>query len=220
MKALIIEDSLELANSLVNFFKIDGHVTDHAEDLETAEEHISVSKFDIVLLDIMLPDGDGRDFLKKIRKKNNNVPVIVMTAKTEISDKVDLLDIGADDYIIKPFDKSELEARCRAVLRRQSGQNQIKLEFANTIVYPLIAKIEVNGQTKTLRNRELRLLEIFYNSPEIIFSKDQLSDRMFSISEIVSENAIEVYIARIRKKLEGGDAKIETARGIGYKLTK
>lgn len=220
MKALIIEDSLELANSLVNFFKIDGHVTDHAEDLQTAEEHISVSKFDIVLLDIMLPDGDGRDFLKKIRKKNNNVPVIVMTAKTEISDKVDLLDIGADDYIIKPFDKSELEARCRAVLRRQSGQNQIKLEFANTIVYPLIAKIEVNGQTKTLRNRELRLLEIFYNSPEIIFSKDQLSDRMFSISEIISENAIEVYIARIRKKLEGGDAKIETARGIGYKLTK
>ena len=220
MKALIIEDSLELANSLVNFFKIDGHVTDHAEDLETAEEHISVSKFDIVLLDIMLPDGDGRDFLKKIRRKNNNVPVIVMTAKTEISDKVDLLDIGADDYIIKPFDKSELEARCRAVLRRQSGQNQIKLEFANTIVYPLIAKIEVNGQIKTLRNRELRLLEIFYNSPEIIFSKDQLSDRMFSISEIVSENAIEVYIARIRKKLEGGDAKIETARGIGYKLTK
>ena len=220
MKALIIEDSLELANSLVNFFKIDGHVTDHAEDLETAEEHISVSKFDIVLLDIMLPDGDGRDFLKKIRRKNNNVPVIVMTAKTEISDKVDLLDIGADDYIIKPFDKSELEARCRAVLRRQSGQNQIKLEFANTIVYPLIAKIEVNGQTKTLRNRELRLLEIFYNSPEIIFSKDQLSDRMFSISEIISENAIEVYIARIRKKLEGGDAKIETARGIGYKLTK
>ena len=220
MKALIIEDSLELANSLVNFFRIDGHVTDHAEDLQTAEEHISVSKFDIVLLDIMLPDGDGRDFLKKIRKKNNNVPVIVMTAKTEISDKVDLLDIGADDYIIKPFDKSELEARCRAVLRRQSGQNQIKLEFANTIVYPLIAKIEVNGQTKNLRNRELRLLEIFYNSPEIIFSKDQLSDRMFSISEIVSENAIEVYIARIRKKLEGGDAKIETARGIGYKLTK
>ena len=220
MKALIIEDSLELANSLVNFFRIDGHVTDHAEDLQTAEEHISVSKFDIVLLDIMLPDGDGRDFLKKIRKKNNNVPVIVMTAKTEISDKVDLLDIGADDYIIKPFDKSELEARCRAVLRRQSGQNQIKLEFANTIVYPLIAKIEVNGQTKTLRNRELRLLEIFYNSPEIIFSKDQLSDRMFSISEIVSENAIEVYIGRIRKKLEGGDAKIETARGIGYKLTK
>ena len=220
MKALIIEDSLELANSLVNFFRIDGHVTDHAEDLQTAEEHISVSKFDIVLLDIMFPDGDGRDFLKKIRKKNNNVPVIVMTAKTEISDKVDLLDIGADDYIIKPFDKSELEARCRAVLRRQSGQNQIKLEFANTIVYPLIAKIEVNGQTKTLRNRELRLLEIFYNSPEIIFSKDQLSDRMFSISEIVSENAIEVYIARIRKKLEGGDAKIETARGIGYKLTK
>ena len=220
MKALIIEDSLELANSLVNFFRIDGHVTDHAEDLQTAEEHISVSKFDIVLLDIMLPDGDGRDFLKKIRKKNNNVPVIVMTAKTEISDKVDLLDIGADDYIIKPFDKSELEARCRAVLRRQSGQNQIKLEFANTIVYPLIAKIEVNGQTKTLRNRELRLLEIFYNSPEIIFSKDQLSDRMFSISEIVSENAIELYIARIRKKLEGGDAKIETARGIGYKLTK
>ena len=133
MKVLIVEDSNELANSLVNFFKIDGHSTDHANDLMTAEEHILVSKFDIILLDIMLPDGDGREFLKKIRRKNNNVPVIVMTAKTEVSDKIDLLDIGADDYIIKPFDKSELEARCRAVLRRHSGQDQIKLEIQKII---------------------------------------------------------------------------------------
>jgi len=220
MKVLIVEDSNELANSLVNFFKIDGHITDHANDLMTAEEHILVSKFDIILLDIMLPDGDGREFLKKIRRKNNNVPVIVMTAKTEVSDKIDLLDIGADDYIIKPFDKSELEARCRAVLRRHSGQDQIELEFAKTTVYPLLAEIKINGITKSLRNRELRLLEIFFNSPEIFFSKDQLSDRLFSISEIVSENAIEVYIGRVRKKLEGGVARIETIRGIGYRLTK
>ena len=220
MKVLIVEDTLELANSLLSFFDLDGHIADHALDLSAAYDYIAVSHYDIILLDIMLPDGDGREFLKKIRGKNNYSPVIVMTARSEVSYRVDLLDIGADDYIVKPFDFAELEARCRAVLRRHTGQNQLCLEYGNIILYPLIASLEVNGKAHKLRNRELRLLEIFFNSPEIYFSKDQLSDRLFSISESITENTIEVYIGRVRKKVEGSDVRIETVRSIGYRLIK
>ena len=141
-----------------------------------------------------------------------------MTARSEVSDKIDLLDIGADDYVIKPFDLNELEARCRAVLRRQSGQNQTYLKFKNLSLYPLLAKIEISGKPTSLRNRELRLLEIFFNSPKIFFTNEQLIDRLFSISETVSENAIEVYIARLRKKIKNSQAKIENIRSIGYRL--
>ena len=218
MKVLIIEDSEEFSKSLLDFFNYDGHSTDLAPNLSSAYDYIAVSKFDIILLDIMLPDGDGRDFLKRIRKQNITIPVIVMTARSEVSDKIDLLDIGADDYIIKPFDLNELEARCRAVLRRQSGQNQTYLKFKNLSLYPLLAKIEISGKPTSLRNRELRLLEIFFNSPKIFFTNEQLIDRLFSISETVSENAIEVYIARLRKKIKNSQAKIENIRSIGYRL--
>ncbi|MDC1079835.1 response regulator transcription factor [Candidatus Pelagibacter sp.] len=218
MKVLIIEDSEEFSKSLLDFFNYDGHSTDFAPNLSSAYDYLAVSKFDIILLDIMLPDGDGRDFLKKIRKQNITIPVIVMTARSEVSDKIDLLDIGADDYIIKPFDLNELEARCRAVLRRQSGQNQTYLKFKNLSLYPLLAKIEISGKPTSLRNRELRLLEIFFNSPKIFFTNEQLIDRLFSISETVSENAIEVYIARLRKKIKNSQAKIENIRSIGYRL--
>jgi|TARA_X000001036_G_C20489812_1_gene729328 DNA-binding response OmpR family regulator len=218
MKVLIIEDSEEFSKSLLDFFNYDGHSTDFAPNLSSAYDYVAVSKFDIILLDIMLPDGDGRDFLKKIRKQNITIPVIVMTARSEVSDKIDLLDIGADDYIIKPFDLNELEARCRAVLRRQSGQNQTYLKFKNLSLYPLLAKIEISGKPTSLRNRELRLLEIFFNSPKIFFTNEQLIDRLFSISETVSENAIEVYIARLRKKIKNSQAKIENIRSIGYRL--
>ena len=189
-----------------------------AHDLSEAKHFASVTHFDIILLDIMLPDGDGRDFLRTIRSKNNNTPVIVMTARSEISDRIDLLDIGADDYIIKPFEFAELEARCRAVLRRHSGQDQLALNYGNATLYPLIAMLEVHDQKSSLRNRELRLLEIFFNSPEIIFSKEQLTDRLFSISEEVTDNAIEVYVGRVRKKLNNTNLKIETVRSIGYRL--
>ena len=191
-----------------------------ASEISEATHLVSITHFDMILLDIMLPDGDGRTFLKNLRASNNNVPVIVMTARSEISERIDLLDIGADDYIVKPFEFSELEARCRAVLRRQSGQNQLALTFGNVQVLPLLAIMKIGDNQITLRNRELRLLEIFFNSPEIIFSKEQLTDRLFSITEDVSENAIEVYVARVRKKMENSNIYIETVRGIGYRLRK
>ena len=218
MKILIVEDTLELAHSLKSFFRLEKNQVEIAVDLEEAKHFLSVSHFDMILLDITLPDGDGRDFLRALRNSNNNVPVIVMTARSEISDRIDLLDIGADDYIVKPFDFAEIEARCRAVLRRHRGQDQLALSFGGVTLFPLMAELEKNGIRVSLRNRELRLLEIFFNSPDIIFSKDQLTDRLFSISEEISENAIEVYVGRARKKLIGSNAEIETVRGMGYRL--
>jgi len=218
LKILIVEDTLELAHSLKSFFRLEKNQVEIAVDLEGAKHFVSVSHFDMILLDIMLPDGDGRDFLRALRNSNNNVPVIVMTARSEISDRIDLLDIGADDYIVKPFDFAEVEARCRAVLRRHRGQDQLALSFGGVTLFPLMAELEKNGVRVSLRNRELRLLEIFFNSPDIIFSKEQLTDRLFSISEEISENAIEVYVGRARKKLIGSNTEIETVRGMGYRL--
>ncbi len=220
MKTLIVEDTEELASSLKIFLELEKNKVEIASEISEATHLVSITHFDMILLDIMLPDGDGRTFLKNLRASNNNVPVIVMTARSEISERIDLLDIGADDYIIKPFEFSELEARCRAVLRRQSGQNQLALTFGNVQVLPLLAIMKIGNNQITLRNRELRLLEIFFNSPEIIFSKEQLTDRLFSITEDVSENAIEVYVARVRKKMENSNIYIETVRGIGYRLRK
>jgi two-component system response regulator TctD len=220
LKVLIIEDSQELAKSLRLFLELENNHVELAYDLATASHYISVTHFDIILLDIMLPDGDGRDFLRSVRARNKNIPVIVMTARSEISDRVDLLDIGADDYIIKPFEFVELEARCRAVLRRHSGQDQQALSYGNIILYPLSAMIVFGQEKIPLRNRELRLLEIFCNSPKILFSKEQLTDRLFLISDEVTENAIEVYVGRLRKKLVGSNVTIETVRGIGYRLVK
>ena len=218
MKILIVEDTSELAYSLKSFFRLEKNQVEIAVDLEEAKHFVSVSHFDMILLDIMLPDGDGRDFLRALRNSNNNVPVIVMTARSEISDRIDLLDIGADDYIVKPFDFAEVEARCRAVLRRHRGQDQLALSFGGVTLFPLMAELEKDGVRVSLRNRELRLLEIFFNSPDIIFSKEQLTDRLFSISEEISENAIEVYVGRARKKLIGSNTEIETVRGLGYRL--
>ena len=137
-----------------------------------------------------------------------------------MSDRIDVLDIGADDYLIKPYDFAELEARCRAVLRRRPGSARANLvRYADLEFDPLSATVTINQQTHRLRNRELRLLEILLTEPKRLFSKTQLSDRLFSYAEETSDNAIEVYVGRLRKKLQGSQARIETVRGVGYRIT-
>ncbi|MEH6836249.1 MULTISPECIES: response regulator transcription factor [Falsihalocynthiibacter] len=218
MRFLLVEDNFELAKAVVECLGLDGHAIDHAEDIAAAQACIDAASYDLILLDIMLPDGDGRDFLARHRRAKNRTPVIVLTARSQVSDRVGLLDLGADDYLTKPFDFSELEARVRAVLRRQGGVANNSRSFKGVILDSTLGAIMINGESHTLRNRELRLLEVFFSAPEQIFSKSHLMDRLFSFSDDVSENAIEVYIGRLRKKLEGSDAKIETVRGLGYRL--
>lgn len=219
MRFLLVEDNQSLANAILDRLQLDGHVVDHAPDAGTASAFSDTTDYDLILLDIMLPDGDGRDFLKSHREHRKETPVIVLTARSEVSDRVGMLDLGADDYITKPFDFSELEARCRAVLRRRGGGSSNLRRFGNLQFDPMAGTISSGGKTATLRNKELRLLEVFLNAPDRIFSKSKLVDRLFSYDEDVSENAIEVYVARLRKHLTGTGVQITTVRGLGYRLS-
>ncbi len=218
MKYLLIEDNQELADAISSRMRLDGHVIDHAAKLEDATAFVETGEYDLILLDIMLPDGDGRSFLKEHRASHLDTPVIILTARSQVLDRIDSLDLGADDYVTKPFDHAELEARCRAVLRRNAGKSQTVIVTGGVVFDPLAGHMAVHGQSLTLRNRELRLLELLINSPGQVFSKQKLSDRLFSYDDDVSENAIEVYIGRLRKHLENSDLKITTLRGLGYRL--
>lgn len=218
MRFLLVEDNAKLAKALCDRFALEGHVVDHAPSLGDAEVATRTVSYDMILLDIMLPDGDGREFLRAHRATAKSTPVIVLTARSEVSDRVGLLDLGADDYITKPFDFAELEARSRAVLRRLGGSSNNQIDFAGATFDSTRGEITIAGQTEHLRNRELRLLEVFFSAPGQIFSKSHLMDRLFSFSEDVSENAIEVYVGRLRRKLEPSEASIETVRGVGYRM--
>ena len=218
MRFLLIEDNQALANAVIERLSLDSHIVDHAADLTTAWDYTATAEYDLILLDIMLPDGDGRSFLEEHRSAKSRTPVIVLTARSEVSDRVGILDLGADDYMVKPIDFSELEARCRAVLRRQTGAAQNKISFGEIEFDSLAATLKVNGIEVKLRTKELRLFEVFINAPNQIFPKSQLLDRLFSYDVEASENAIEVYVGRLRKHLSGSNVSITTVRGLGYKL--
>ena len=218
MRFLLIEDNQTLANAVIERLSLDSHIVDHAANLMTAWDYTATAEYDLILLDIMLPDGDGRSFLEQHRLAKSRTPVIVLTARSEVSDRVGILDLGADDYMVKPIDFSELEARCRAVLRRQTGAARNTISFGEIEFDSLAATLKVNGTEVKLRTKELRLFEVFINAPNQIFPKSQLLDRLFSYDVEASENAIEVYVGRLRKHLSGSNVSITTVRGMGYKL--
>lgn len=219
MRFLLIEDNDRLASAIVERLALDGHVIDHAPDLQSAEDFVATTGYDLIFLDIMLPDGDGRTFLEAERRRQDETPIIVLTARSEVSDRVSVLDLGADDYLTKPFDFSELEARCRAVLRRRRGSSSNEARIGNLVFDPIGGTLKVGDRTTTLRAKELRLLELFLGGRDQILSKSHLMDRLFSYEETVSENAIEVYVARLRKHLDGSPVSIVTVRGLGYRLS-
>ena len=218
MRFLLIEDNAKLAEAVSDRLVLDGHVVDHAGDLQTAWDYVATADYDLILLDIMLPDGDGRSFLTRHRDAQHNTPIIVLTARSQVSDKVGILDLGADDYMIKPFDFLELEARCRAVLRRRSGEARNAVSLGDLQFDSESGTLRIADKEIQLRTRELRLFEVFTKSPGQIFSKTALMDRLFSYDEDASENAIEVYVGRLRRHLQSSQVRITTVRGLGYKL--
>lgn len=218
MRFLLIEDHVNLAKAVADRLGLDGHVVDHAASMAEAWDFIATASYDLILLDIMLPDGDGREFLNRCRREAEKTPVIVLTARSEVSDRVSLLDLGADDYMVKPIDFSELEARCRAVLRRRQGEARNTRGIGDLQFDPLAGTLRIGERMVQLRPRELRLFETFANAPGQIFSKSALVDRLFSFDDDVTENAIEVYVGRLRRHLHDSAVQITTVRGLGYKL--
>ncbi|MFW5641206.1 MAG: response regulator transcription factor [Roseicyclus sp.] len=217
MRYLLVEDNLELAEAVTGRLAMDGHAIDHAASLREAEDCLAGTEYDLILLDVMLPDGDGRAFLRRSRARLE-VPVIVLTARAQVTDRVVALDQGADDYITKPFDFAELEARCRAVLRRRGGSARNEIALGQAVFDPMAGTLRAGATTVELRSREIRLLEVFARQPGRILSKAQLMDRLFSHEAEVTENAIEVYVGRLRRRIEGTGLRIDTVRGLGYRM--
>ncbi len=221
MRVLLVEDSIDLANAIAEHFRRDGHAVDHAETVDDARFMLmsgDPDSYDIVLLDLMLPDGFGSSVLDWLRARGSSVAVLVLTARSQVTDRVSLLDLGADDYLTKPVDFSELNARCRAVLRRKQGKSNNLTKVGDLEFDASHATVYVRGEPVPLRSRELRLLEVMLASPGALHAKGSLLEKLFDLAEEPSENAIEVYIGRLRKKLEGSNISIETVRGVGYRL--
>jgi two-component system OmpR family response regulator len=216
MRILVIEDDTLIGQAIRDQVVADGHSADWVTRLADAEAAIRVGVFDLVLLDLMLPDGRGLDFLKTRRAAGDVTPVIVLTARDQISDRIAALDAGADDYLVKPFDLAELSARIRAVGRRYSGNPNPLVTIGDLDVDLGGRSVHRAGRPVSLTAREWSLFEAFVQRPNQLLSKAQLEERLYSFDAEVESNTIEVYVARLRKKL--GAEVIETVRGMGYRL--
>ncbi len=216
MRILLIEDDAVLGAAVRDQIAGDGHSVDWVQRLDAAERAIAGATYDLLLLDLMLPDGRGIPFLRRLRTRGGATPVIILTALDQVSDRIEGLNAGADDYLVKPFDLAELSARIGSVARRYGG-NPNPLIIHGALQIDLAARrILREGQAVTLTAREWALLEAFLSRPGQLLSKAQLEDKLYAFDAEVESNTIEVHISRLRKKL--GSELIETERGMGYRL--
>ncbi|HHX35936.1 MAG TPA: response regulator transcription factor [Gammaproteobacteria bacterium] len=216
MRVLLVEDTAGLGEAVRDQISDDGHAVDWVQSLAFAEASVQSTTYNLILLDLMLPDGYGLDFLKKRRATGDVTPVIILTARDQVSDRIAGLNAGADDYLIKPFDLSELSARVSAVARRYRGNPNPVLQIGDLEVDLGDHRVSRNGQPLELTAREWALFEGFLQRPGMLLSRAQLEDRLYQFGAEIESNTIEVYISRLRKKL-GRDA-IVTVRGMGYRL--
>lgn len=218
MRLLIVEDNATLAAGIARVMGDAGYVADVVHDGEGARAALATGPFDLVILDLSLPDTDGLSLLSEIRARGTPTAVLVLTARGALDERVRGLDCGADDYMTKPFDVAELQARVRAVLRRHAGARGGRLEFG-----PLTFDIDarqalVDGRPLDLTARELSVLQILIGRSERVVSKQQIAERLTAFDDELSDNAVEQYVSRLRRRLEPHGLKIRTARGLGYAL--
>ena len=216
MRMLLVEDDIVLGGAIRDQVAADGHSVDWAKGVGDAAVAIVCAPYELVLLDLMLPDGRGLDFLKQRRAAGDATPVIVLTARDQISDRIAALDAGADDYLVKPFDLFELSARIRAVGRRYAGNPNPLVVLGDLEVDLAQRSIHRAGKMVQLTRREWSLFEAFVQRPQQLMSKGQLEERLYAFDAEVESNTIEVHVGRLRRKL-GADI-VETVRGMGYRL--
>ncbi|HYM28582.1 MAG TPA: response regulator transcription factor [Steroidobacteraceae bacterium] len=218
MRLLIVEDDAVLADGLSRSLRAAGYAVDVAEDGERADAALAAQPYGLVILDLGLPKLGGLEVLRRMRARNINAPVLILTAADSVELRVRGLDLGADDYMAKPFALSELEARVRALARRSFGSGQSLLRHGALTLDPVGRIAAIQDQPLELSARELGLLESLLQRPGRLVSKDQLVDHLCEWGDEVTTNAIEVYVHRLRKKLEPGGIRIVTVRGLGYCL--
>ena len=219
MRLLIAEDDPVLADGLVHVLRGAGYVVDRVDDGLAADHALAApAAFDVLILDLGLPRLSGLDVLKRLRARRSALPVIILTAMDAIEDRVRGLDLGADDYLTKPFELAELEARVRALARR-AGYASLPLVQHGELTYDTVGRVaRLRGENLELSARELGVLELLLSRSGRLVSKEQILDHLYQWDEEVTENAVEVYVHRLRRKLEPGGVKITTLRGLGYCL--
>jgi two-component system OmpR family response regulator len=216
MRILLIEDDTVLGAAVRDQIAGDGHSADWVTRLDGAGDAMAGAVYDLVLLDLMLPDGRGIPFLKRLRARGDVTPVIILTALDQVSDRIEGLNAGADDYLVKPFDLAELSARIGSVARRYSGNPNPIISLGSLDIDLAARSVRRAGKPVQLTAREWALFEALLSRPGQLLSKAQLEEKLYAFDAEVESNTIEVHVSRLRKKL--GAAVIETERGLGYRL--
>lgn len=212
---MVVEDDPDLGDALMERLRREGHAVDWEQDGEAADDIFQYQHYELIVLDIGLPNMDGFEILRALRKRGSRTPVLMLTARSEIDDRVGALDVGADDYLSKPFDFREFDARCRALLRRSQGLTSSVTEVGRLIFDRANTSARVGDTELKLPNREFRLLEILLGNVGRVLSKDQIASQLFDFDDEAGPNAIELYVGRLRRKLDGA-LTIRTMRGLGY----
>ena len=216
MRILLIEDDHVLGAAVRDQISADGHSVDWVARLDAATDAMATTPYDLVMLDLMLPDGRGIGFLKTLRARGDVTPVIILTALDQISDRIEGLNAGADDYLVKPFDLAELSARIGSVARRYSGNPNPIVRHGALDIDLAARRVLRDGKPVTLTAREWALFDALLSRPGQLLSKTQLEDKLYAFDAEVESNTIEVHVSRLRKKL--GATVIVTERGMGYRL--
>lgn len=216
MRILVIEDAEDLADAVIDSLRSLGHAVDWAADGHQADELLRTETYQLIILDVMLPGPDGQALLRQLRRRGDRTPVLVTTARSQIDTKIHLLDLGADDYIVKPFDLRELEARCRALLRRSHGMASSEAVFGNLAFDAAGRTASIDGRSLDLSAREFRLLELFLSNLGRVLTRTALIEQLFDLEQAVTPNAVEMSVSRLRRKLEGASVMIRTVHGVGY----
>jgi two-component system response regulator TctD len=215
LRILIVEDDPDLSDAVLRHLGREGHAVDCQSDGQQADEVLRYQRYDLVVLDVGLPHLDGFTVLRRMRSRGESTPVLMLTARSDIEDRVNALDVGADDYLAKPFDFREFQARCRALLRRSQGLPSGITRIGALIFDRGTVSVTVAGRQVELPKREFRLLEIFIGHLGRVLSKDEIASRLFDFDDEAGSNAIELYVGRLRRKL-GDTLQIRTLRGLGY----
>ncbi|MEH6651408.1 MAG: response regulator transcription factor [Motiliproteus sp.] len=216
MRLLLVEDDPLLGQGIQQGFNRDGETLDWLRHGQQALDALASHDFDLLILDLGLPDIDGLEVLSRLRQRGEQLPVLILTARDQVSDRVLGLDGGADDYLAKPFDLDELRARIRALLRRQTGVSSPLLQHGTLEIDPASREVCYQGEPVSLSRREYSLLLELLSHPGRVFTRDQLSERLYGWNDEVESNTVEVHIHHLRKKL--GSELIRTVRGVGYRI--
>ncbi|PJI96294.1 two-component system OmpR family response regulator [Acidovorax sp. 69] len=218
MRLLLVEDDPMIGEAVADLLRAEHYAVDWARDGDAADSALRTQAYDLVMLDLGLPQRDGLTVLRDLRARKNRTPVLVATARDAVAQRIDGLDAGADDYVLKPYDLDELLARIRALLRRAAGRAEPVYEHKGVCINPATREATVQGETVVLSAREWAVLEPLIARPGMVLSRQQLEDKLYGWGDEVNSNAVEVYIHGLRKKL-GADVLLNV-RGVGYLVPK